>query len=141
MQCDDVNGDCMCKEGFTGSKCDECKPNITGDKCDICDETFYNYPSCQSLSKQLVSIFLKINPILLHISDCNCNPAGSTTLECDDVNGDCMCKEGFTGSKCDECKPNITGDKCDICDETFYNYPSCQGLSNRGGTSLCPSSI
>ena len=61
-------------------------------------------------------------------SDCKCNPDGSKTLECDDVNGDCTCKEGFTGSKCDECKPNFTGDKCDTCDETFFNYPSCQGL-------------
>ena len=51
--------------GFTGSKCDECKPNITGEKCNTCEATFYNYPSCQGLSKQLVSIFLKINPILL----------------------------------------------------------------------------
>ena len=42
-----------------------------------------------------------------------------------------MCNQGFTGSKCDECKPNITGDKCDTCDETFFNYPSCQGLSFR----------
>ena len=48
------------------------------------------------LSKQLVYCILKPNPIL----ECKCNPDGSTTLECDS-NGDCSCKNGFVGQKCD----------------------------------------
>ena len=68
---------------------------------------------------------------LIFFSECKCNPDGSTTLECGKLNGDCSCKEGFTGLKCDECKPNVIGDKCDACQESFFNYPSCQlGLSN-----------
>ena len=51
-------------------------------------------------------------------------------MECDGVNGDCTCKEGFTGTKCHECKPSISGDKCDKCAPTFYDYPSCKGISN-----------
>ena len=35
MQCD-TNGDCTCKNGFTGSKCDECKYGFGGDKCLPC---------------------------------------------------------------------------------------------------------
>ena len=71
-------------------------------------------------------VYLK-NP---SISDCNCNPDGSTTLECGKINGDCSCKEGFAGLKCDECKPNVVGDKCDTCKPSFYDFPSCQkGLS------------
>ena len=61
-------------------------------------------------------------------SECKCNPNGSTTMECDGVNGNCICKEGFTGTKCNECKPRITGDKCDTCESTFFNYPSCKGM-------------
>ena len=72
-------------------------------------------------------VYLK-NP---SISDCNCNPDGSTTLECGKLNGDCSCKEGFAGLKCDECKPNVIGDKCDACQPNFFDYPSCheEGLS------------
>ena len=69
-----------------------------------------------------------LNVVLL--SECKCNPDGSTTMECDGVNGDCTCKEGFTGTKCHECKPSISGDKCDKCAPTFYDYPSCKGISN-----------
>ena len=40
------------------------------------------------------------------ISECKCNPDGSTTTECD-TNGDCKCKEGFIGSKCDTSSSKI----------------------------------
>ena len=63
------------------------------------------------------------------ISDCKCNPVGSTTLECGKVNGECSCKETFTGIKCDQCIPNVIGDKCDACEPSFFNYPLCEGLS------------
>ena len=97
LECGKINGDCSCKEGFAGLKCDECKPNVIGDKCDTCDETFFNYPSCQGLYKKLVFGFLKIN---LSFSDCKCNPDHAISLECYD-NGDCTCKDGYAGQKCD----------------------------------------
>ena len=43
-----------------------------------------------------------ISICFLPISECKCNPDGSTTLECGKNNGDCSCKEGFTGIKCQE---------------------------------------
>ena len=61
-------------------------------------------------------------------SECNCNPDGSITLECN-AKGICTCKVGFTGSKCDECKPNIIGDTCKKCRPNYFNYPLCQGIS------------
>ena len=125
-QCND-NGDCNCKEGFTGPKCDTCKPLISGYKCDECYHNYYNYPSCQGLSKEYVICFLIF--ILSSISVCQCNSHGSTTLQCND-NGDCTCKQEFTGTKCNECKPNFTGIKCQSCKAGFYDYPSCKGLSN-----------
>ena len=48
------------------------------------------------------------------ISECKCNPDGSTTLECDD-NGDCSCKEGFSGSKCSKTFPDGTTCFDDSC--------------------------
>ena len=74
-------------------------------------------------------------------SECECTSDGST-LDCYDT-GDCICKdgfdgskcdkckEGFTGNKCDECKPNITGHDCNQCKLNYFNYPLCQGMSQR----------
>ena len=87
-----------------------------------------------------VLVFLKMNEIKAHDQclppcqsqqpeECKCNPDGSITLKCD-ADGNCTCKDGFTGSKCDKCKPNIIGDTCDACQPNFYNYPSCQGMYN-----------
>ena len=58
--------------------------------------------------------------------ECKCNPNGSITLKCDS-NGDCTCKDGFTGKACDACKEGFTGNKCDECKPNYFDYPSCQG--------------
>ena len=64
------------------------------------------------------------------ILECQCNQDGSASMNCD-ANGDCICKEGYTGKKCDACMPNVIGDKCDTCLEHFFNYPTCEGLFNQ----------
>ena len=69
------------------------------------------------------------NCSIQQLSECNCNQDGSSSLQCDD-NGVCNCKDGFTGSKCDNCVPNVIGNMCDSCQENYFNYPQCQGLSN-----------
>ena len=46
--------------------------------------------------------------------ECQCNPDGSITLKCDS-NGDCACKEGFSGNKCDECEP----EECNCSKDPF----------------------
>ena len=96
MECGKINGDCSCKEGYAGIKCDKCKPNVNGDKCDACQPSFFGYPSCQGLSKSI--IFDLSN--YFYFSDCKCNPNGSTSLACD-TSGKCTCKVGFSGMKCD----------------------------------------
>ena len=50
------------------------------------------------------------------ISECNCNPDGSKTLECGRTNGYCSCKERVSGLKCDDCMHN------------HFNFPLCQGM-------------
>ena len=44
-----------------------------------------------------------------HFSDCN--EEGSVGA----VNNECVCKDNFNGTKCDECAPG------------YYNFPTCQG--------------
>ena len=77
MDCYDT-GDCICKhgfdgskcdkckEGFTGNKCDECKPNITGHDCNQCKPNYFNYPLCQGMSQLFLS--LKANLTLFFLS-------------------------------------------------------------------------
>ena len=139
MDCYDT-GDCICKhgfdgskcdkckEGFTGNKCDECKPNITGHDCNQCKPNYFNYPLCQGMSQQI--LFLKKILPIFSILECVCNSDGSTSLDCDEDYGNCSCKEGFAGIKCHECMPNVVGNKCDTCEPSFFDFPSCQeGLS------------
>ena len=65
-------------------------------------------------------IFKKIKLIPSYVSECNCNPDGSTTLQCDG-NGDCTCKDGYSGSKCVKCEAPLSyiGDK--ECDDITNN--------------------
>ena len=60
------------------------------------------------------------------LKQCDCSSNGSI-LDCDD-NGDCICKHGFAGRKCDKCKDGFAGNKCDTCQPNYYNYPFCQGI-------------
>ena len=120
MECGKNNGACSCIEGYAGVKCQKCMPHVVGDKCDTCKPSFFDFPSCQEgLSWKTTNLFLKLKTILLHISECKCDPEGSTTLDCERINGDCSCKERVTGIKCDECMPN------------YFNFPFCQGMSQQ----------
>ena len=48
-------------------------------------------------------------------SDCNCNKDGSIEMTCDDY-GQCTCKDGYGGKKCDSCL------------QQFYGFPNCKGI-------------
>ena len=63
------------------------KPSLTIRHARVCPKSWFMF-------------FLKINTYSVSISDCKCNPDRATSLECDD-NGDCTCKDGYAGQKCD----------------------------------------
>ena len=50
--------------------------------------------------------------IFSQISVCFCHSEGSPTSSCD-VNGNCNCKNGFDGEKCDQ------------CDISYGGFPTC----------------
>ena len=64
----------------------QCRPGVDGHRCDQCQAGFWNLTSsgCQP---------------------CNCNPAGSQGIECDEMTGQCMSKPNVMGLKADTCKP------------------------------------
>ena len=57
----------------------------------------------------------------IHVLDCDCDPNGSKSLQCDD-NGNCQCKEGLNISTDPE-----DGGKCDSCIQDYYGFPNCKG--------------
>lgn len=55
---------------------------------------------------------------------CDCNSWGSQTLQCDRVNGSCVCITGVGGHKCDTCARGFIGNapQCQECGECFNNW-------------------
>ena len=102
-------GICTCKEHFTGDKCDECaKEYRDHPKCDVCASSYFGLPDCQS---------------------CSCYEAGSKSLSCHQITGECDCKDSFTGEKCDQ------------CEEGTYGYPLCKGKYQSSKLTILPFKI
>ena len=50
------------------------------------------------------------------LAACDCNLAGSVSLQCDRDTGKCQCKQGMIGDKCDQCAQDTSG-KMPQCEE------------------------
>ncbi|XP_028288319.1 laminin subunit alpha-1 [Parambassis ranga] len=102
-QCDHTNGQCLCREGFSGQSCDQCAPG------------YYGYPSC---------------------TVCGCDMAGTEERFCNSTlgvcncqhTGECVCKAGVSGRRCEECvsgRFGLSTENPDGCSRCF-----CSGLSH-----------
>ena len=70
-------GDCFCRAGVGGAKCDQCLPH------------YYNASS---------------NTDSLDCIECGCGIVGTLSgTICDDVTGECVCKENVGGNTCAQC--------------------------------------
>lgn len=67
---------CYCKEGYTGPLCDRCSKGFFG--------------SPQNRDG--------------HCESCDCNVEGIVSDECDEQTGQCNCKQGVIGRRCDRCE-------------------------------------
>lgn len=67
---------CYCREGYTGPLCDRCARGYFGNPHEPDGK-------CES---------------------CDCNIEGIVSDECDYLNGQCNCKKGVTGRRCDKCE-------------------------------------
>ncbi|XP_053709504.1 laminin subunit gamma-3 isoform X1 [Synchiropus splendidus] len=72
----------------SGGRCLSCRDNTDGPHCERCRENHYR----RSPEEPCVP--------------CNCSHNGSASLQCSE-NGECSCRVGVTGAKCDACQPGF----------------------------------
>ncbi|NXY84481.1 LAMA1 protein, partial [Alcedo cyanopectus] len=142
----DPQGWCDCVPGVAGDKCDHCAqgfhtfqeggctpcdcahtqnncdadsgqcicpPHTQGPKCELCEENHWG------LSPKL------------GCKACSCSKAGSASLQCDVLTGQCQCKAAFGGQDCSRCALgyrdypdcvachcDVSGTKAEVCDDT-----------------------
>lgn len=96
-----------------GGHCTDCRENTFGTNCERCRDNYYRRTDAE-----------KCQP-------CNCHPVGARIQQCD-INGQCQCKPGVTGDKCNRCQANyhdfgITGCRPCQCNVggSLNNRPDC----------------
>lgn len=84
-----------------GGVCVNCTKFTTGINCEKCQSGFYRpYDRAPDDDEPCIA--------------CDCNVKGSSGI-CNPVGGECVCKEGFTGPKCDKCAVGFQGENCEKC--------------------------
>ncbi|XP_066523971.1 laminin subunit beta-4 [Hoplias malabaricus] len=119
--CNAVTGQCPCRAGVEGVRCDQCKDghwnlqsgcqpcacNSQHSLSNLCDkitgqcpcEREYGGKQCNKCAENHFG-----NPDIQCIS-CDCNMEGTIHPGCDPYTGECLCRAGVSGIFCDECAP------------------------------------
>lgn len=76
---------------------------------------------------------LKISVMFQGCQPCNCDPVGSLNHTCDLYTGQCQCRPGVTGQRCDVCQPyqygfSLVGCKPCECDQIGSLALQCDPL-------------
>ncbi|XP_071370587.1 agrin-like, partial [Centroberyx affinis] len=107
--CDPATGQCSCKPGVGGQKCDRCEPGFWNFRGIVTENTSGCTP-------------------------CNCDAVGSVRDDCEQMSGLCSCKTGVKGMKCNVCpdgsKMGMSG-----CDKGPEAPTSCDELECSFGAS------
>ncbi|KAM8862490.1 agrin isoform 9-T9 [Spinachia spinachia] len=107
--CDPASGQCSCKPGVGGQKCDRCEPG------------FWNFRGI-------------VTENMSGCTPCNCDATGSVRDDCEQMSGLCSCKTGVKGMKCNVC-PDGSKMGTNGCDEGPEAPTSCDKLMcNFGAT-------
>uniref|UniRef100_A0A8C5TBM3 Laminin subunit alpha 3 n=1 Tax=Malurus cyaneus samueli TaxID=2593467 RepID=A0A8C5TBM3_9PASS len=135
--CSPLGGQCVCRPNVIGRQCSRCQTGYYGfpfcKLCNcgqrLCDDTTGKCicpprtvkPKCEVCEKH----YFSYHP-LAGCKSCNCSEKGvvdAASPECDKTSGQCKCKPGITGRRCDQCAPGT------------YGFPHCVPCScNRDGT-------
>ncbi|XP_078614874.1 agrin-like isoform X3 [Branchiostoma floridae x Branchiostoma japonicum] len=124
--CDSQSGQCSCKPGVGGKKCDRCEPG------------FWNFRGMQDGK--------------IGCTPCECSKGGSVRDDCDQMTGKCVCKPGVSGMKCDRCrKGQVMGptgcreptqrepEVAESCDQLMCKYGAvCKKMGRDMAQCVCP---
>ncbi|XP_054637122.1 agrin isoform X1 [Dunckerocampus dactyliophorus] len=100
--CDPATGQCSCKPGVGGQKCDRCEPG------------FWNFRGI-------------VTENMSGCTPCNCDANGSVRDDCEQMSGLCSCKAGVKGMKCNMC-PDGSKMAMNGCDKGPEAPNSCDEL-------------
>uniref|UniRef100_A0A673LCS9 Agrin n=1 Tax=Sinocyclocheilus rhinocerous TaxID=307959 RepID=A0A673LCS9_9TELE len=132
---------CQCNHyGSYGGTCDpstgqcSCKPGVGGLKCDRCEPGFWNFRGI-------------VTENMSGCTPCNCDGVGSVRDDCEQMSGLCSCKPGVKGMKCNVCPDGskMGANGCDkgnapkSCDELVCHFgASCVEVNGQAHCE-CPS--
>uniref|UniRef100_A0A2K5DHR9 Laminin subunit alpha-1 n=1 Tax=Aotus nancymaae TaxID=37293 RepID=A0A2K5DHR9_AOTNA len=90
-------------EGDHDFRCDACLPGYEGQLCERCSLGYYGNPQTPGGSCQ----------------KCDCNPHGSVHGDCDRTSGQCVCRLGASGLRCEDCELRhiLVETACVSCDD------------------------
>ncbi|KAM3178794.1 hypothetical protein ACTXT7_001828 [Hymenolepis weldensis] len=147
--CDEETGQCPCKPGVTGLRCDRCRDGFYGFESGkyslqpavmerIRLEIFHNDQGVLASSSYVTKAIYKLDS---GCTACGCSPRGSRSETCDSYNGNCFCLPFAMGRTCDECQPGYfnltTGIGCQDCG--CHPYGSLSRQCNPNGQCPCRS--
>ncbi|XP_057175888.1 agrin isoform X4 [Triplophysa rosa] len=119
---------CQCNHyGSYGGTCDpssgqcSCKPGVGGLKCDRCEPGFWNFRGI-------------VTENMIGCTPCNCDGVGSVRDDCEQMSGLCSCKPGVKGMKCKVC-PDGSKMGASGCDKGPEAPKSCDALVCHFGAS------
>ncbi|OWK02515.1 hypothetical protein Celaphus_00010509 [Cervus elaphus hippelaphus] len=100
-ECAQLGGQCPCRPNITGRTCDRCLPGTFG----------LGPTGCRGEPS---------GPV-----ECRCHPEGAAGAVCDPTSGQCTCRAGLAGRRCDRC---LSG---------WWGFPRCQPCACNGHAESC----
>ncbi|XP_058412658.1 laminin subunit alpha-1 isoform X1 [Diceros bicornis minor] len=108
-------------EGDHDFRCNACFPGYEGQYCERCSSGYHGNPRALGGTCQR----------------CDCSPRGSVHSDCDRGSGQCVCRPGAMGLRCEECEPRhiLVESDCISCDDECVGV-LLSDLDNIGDTIL-----
>ncbi|XP_058535288.1 laminin subunit alpha-5 [Ochotona princeps] len=155
---------CLCRPGYAGASCERCAPGffgnplVLGSSCQPCDCSGNSDPNmlfndcdpltgaCRGCLRHTTGPHCETcapgfygNALLPgNCTRCDCSPCG--TEACDPHSGQCLCKMGVVGQRCDRCQEGHFGfDDCGGCHPCSCG-PAAEGSEchPQSGQCQCP---